>query len=109
MVALELRRFDRLRSLDEISGVAEFDAGVAGAGEGFPFGGLGVQGRAARLGQAVVFARRAGRRFDQIGFDQAVGLHPPHQRVDGAFAHVDGVGQSGGDLIGVAVGSCEQG
>ncbi|WP_372451326.1 FAD-binding oxidoreductase [Mycolicibacter acidiphilus] len=30
VVALDLRRFDRLRSLDEESGIAEFDAGVTG-------------------------------------------------------------------------------
>ena len=74
-------------------------AHVAGAGGGTPAG----------IGQAIVFARRPGRRFDQIGFHLSVGLHPPHQRVDGALAHVDRVRQGRGDLIGIAVVPVQQG
>jgi hypothetical protein len=53
--------------------------------------------------QLVVLARRPAARFLEVGLDQAVGLHAPHQGIDRAFTHADVLRQAAGDVVGVAV------
>src|SRR5579872_5888473 len=82
--------------------------GLDGAGERTP--GVFLRGEAGLAGgrEAIVFARRSGGGLDQIGLDQTVGLHPAHQRIDGALAHADRLGEPAGDLVGVAVAPRQQ-
>ena len=64
---------------------------------------------AAGIGQPVILARRAGGQFLKVGCDQSIGLHPPHQRIDRAFAHAHGQRKLAGDLVGIGIAAREQG
>jgi hypothetical protein len=61
------------------------------------------------LGELVIFARRAAARFLEVGLDQAVDLHAPHQGIDRAFTHADVLRQPARDVVGVAVPARQQG
>jgi hypothetical protein len=76
--------------------------------KGGPFGLLGGEARPPGVRQLVVLARRPGAALHQIGFDQTVRLHAAHQRVDGALTHIDPLGETARDFVGVGVAAREQ-
>src|SRR5580658_494667 len=71
-----------------------------GVGEAAPGGPLRREAQAPGRGQTVVFPRRPGGRFSEIGLDEPIRLHAAHQRIDRAFAHADALGEAACDLVG---------
>jgi len=98
IVSLPLRCGRLAPRKDSPDGIDEFE----------PFGGLFVETPLPRIGDGIILARRARRRFFEIVGNQSLALHAPHQRIDRAFTHIHRCRQPAGNLVGIRVASRKQ-